>query len=69
MVSTKLWYPGDRSYSKYINGDMNILKDSNKEFFIAHTHGFFNLSMSVCDEKFFVRINIYHSDERDSSII
>ncbi len=24
--------------------------------------------MSVCDEKFFVRINIYHSDERDSSI-
>ena len=23
--------------------------------------------MSVCDEKFFVRINIYHSDERDSS--
>ncbi len=25
------------------------------------------LSMSVCDEKFFVRINIYHSDECDSS--
>ncbi len=24
--------------------------------------------MSVCDEKFFVRINIYHPDERDSSI-
>ena len=30
---------------------------------------FFNLSMSVCDEQFFVRIYIYHSDERDSSII
>ncbi len=32
----------------------------NKEFFIAHTHG---KMRSV----FFVRINIYHSDERDSS--
>ena len=25
--------------------------------------------MSWYDEKFFVRINIYHSDERDSSIV
>ncbi len=28
---------------------------------------FFNLSMSVCHKKIFVRINIYHSDERDST--
>ncbi len=27
---------------------------------------FFNLSMSVCDEKLFVRIDIYHSEECDS---
>ena len=38
-----------------------------RKCFITHTHGkiefFFNLSMSVCDEKFFVRINVYHSDD------
>ena len=27
---------------------------------------FYSFSMSVCDEKFFVNINIYHSDVHDS---
>ena len=68
--------------AKHLAGEKNQGKLKNTKIltkkFSSHTlmersfptqfNKIFNLSMSVCDEKFFVKINIYHSDERDSSI-